>query len=137
MFIFYTNTLLMNKIIFTIFVLSIILTLLDSIFIYFFSNSEFNRVIFNIQKSKLNINYFGAILCYILLIFSLYYFIIKDNKSILDAFLLGIVIYGVFETTNYTIFEKWEPKVVFMDTLWGGILFASTTYITRKIMKYF
>jgi len=126
----------MKEIIFTVFISSIILICLDFIFIYFISN-EYKKVIFNVQKSEISFNFIGAIICYILLIFSLYYFILKDKKSILDAFLLGIVIYGVLETTNYTMFKKWEPKIVIVDTLWGGILFASTTYITRKIIKYF
>jgi uncharacterized membrane protein len=50
-----------------------------------------------------------------------------------EAFLLGIVIYGVYETTNYALFKNWSILTVFMDTLWGGILFASTCYIINLI----
>ena len=112
----------------------VILIILDFIFINFILN-QYKKMILNVQKSELTINYLGAILCYIFLIFSLYYFILKDKKSILDAFLLGIVIYGILETTNYAIFKKWDAKIAIVDTLWGGILFASTTYLTRKIIN--
>jgi uncharacterized membrane protein len=76
-------------------------------------------------------NFLGAIICYIFLIFGINYFIIKPKRSIQDAFLLGLVIYGVFETTNITLFSKWSWLTVIIDTLWGGILFALTAYIIR------
>jgi uncharacterized membrane protein len=60
------------------------------------------------------------------------YPIIKPNKSIIEAFLLGLVIYGVYETTNYALLEKWSLKTVIIDTLWGGILFALTTFIINS-----
>jgi uncharacterized membrane protein len=81
-----------------------------------------------IQNSSMEINYLGAALCYIFLIIGINYFIIKPNKSVSDAFLLGIIIYGVFETTNYALFKNWKLLTVIIDTLWGGILFALTTY---------
>jgi uncharacterized membrane protein len=85
-----------------------------------------------VQGSPLQLNLVGAILCYILLVGGLYYFIIKDKRSILDAFLLGIVVYGVYETTNMAIIKKWKYQTVITDIVWGGILFASTTYIFEK-----
>jgi uncharacterized membrane protein len=69
------------------------------------------------------------------LIFGLYYFIIKDNRPILDALLLGLVINAVYEGTTYAIFKKWNIKVVIMDILWGGVLLALTTLITYKLAK--
>jgi uncharacterized membrane protein len=90
-----------------------------------------------VQGSPLKINLLGAIICYIFLIAGLNYFIIKPNKSIQDAFLLGIVIYAVFETTNLALFQKWSWLTVFLDTLWGGVLFALTTYLVSKFKTMF
>ena len=90
----------------------------------------FNNLIHSIQGSPLKMNAMGAILCYILLIFGVNYFIIDPKKPLADAFLLGLVIYGVYETTNYAILKKWQPQAVALDTLWGGILMALTTKIT-------
>ena len=59
--------------------------------------------------------------------------IIKPHKSVSEAFLLGIVIYGVYETTNYALFKNWSILSVIIDTLWGGLLFASTTYIVNLL----
>jgi len=93
----------------------------------------FKNQIVSVQGSQPKINYLGAALCYIFLIAGINYFIIKPRKSVNDAFLLGIVIYGVYETTNYAILKNWSIMTVIMDTLGGGILFASTTYIVNML----
>jgi uncharacterized membrane protein len=89
----------------------------------------FGKQISMIQNSPMILNIPSSLLCYLFLSFGLYYFIIKDNKSLLDAFLLGVVIYGVFEATNKALFTKWKWFTVLLDTVWGGILFLLTTYI--------
>ncbi len=108
--------------------LSVIFTLIDSVFLYLMSG-KFQKMIKNIQGSELKMSLIPTILCYIFLIFSLYYFIVSKKESITSAFLLGLSIYGVFETTNLAIFKKWDPVIGLIDTLWGGVLFSLTYYI--------
>jgi uncharacterized membrane protein len=86
-----------------------------------------------VQGSEPKINYLGVALCYIFLIAGINYFIIKPRKSVNDAFLLGIVIYGVYETTNYALLKNWSIFTVIIDTLWGGLLFAFTTYVVNML----
>jgi uncharacterized membrane protein len=93
-------------------------------------SSVFRSQVFDVQRSPLRINIVGAILCYIFLIFGLNYFILQKRRSVFDAFLLGIVIYGVYETTTLALLRNWRLSTVVIDTLWGGILFALTTYFT-------
>lgn len=88
-----------------------------------------------VQGSQPKMNYLGVALCYIFLIFGINYFIIKPHKSVNDAFLLGIIIYGVYESTNYALLKNWSILTVIIDTLWGGLLFASTTYIVNSLRK--
>ena len=52
---------------------------------------------------------------------------------VINAFLLGLGVYGVYETTNLAIFKKWDPIIGILDTIWGGILFSLTYYIFLKI----
>ena len=119
------------KIITTIF----ILILLDSI--YFYVNKDFfSKQILDVQGRPVSLNVFAAFLCYITLALGINYFILREKKSLLDAFLLGVVIYAVYETTNKATFKKWTYKIVLIDTLWGGILFTLTTFIMRKIYKF-
>ena len=114
---------------------AIIFITIDSIYLNLIKN-YFKRQIQSVQGSAVQINFLGAALCYIFLIIGINYFIIKPRKSISDAFLLGLVIYGVYETTNYALFKNWSILTVFMDTLWGGILFAITTYLVYLLSKY-
>jgi uncharacterized membrane protein len=115
-----------------IILIGIIMLFLDSIYLSTFSGF-YNNIIKSIQGTTIQFKLSGAVLCYLFLIYGLYYFIISQKRSIKDAFLLGIIIYGVYETTNYAIIDKWDPKAVVLDTLWGGILFATTTAIVYKI----
>jgi uncharacterized membrane protein len=97
----------------------------------------FETQIVKVQGEKMTVNFLGVAICYILLIIGLNYFIIEPKKSVYDAFLLGIVIYGVYETTNYSLFKKWSILTVLIDTLWGGVLFASTTFLSKQVRNLF
>ena len=96
----------------------------------------FNKQIQDIQGSKIEMNFLGAALCYIFLIYGLNYFIIKPRKTVSEAFLFGLVIYGVYEYTNYALLENWLFQTTVLDTVWGGILFAFTTFLVYQIKKY-
>ena len=111
---------------------SIIMLGLDAIYLTSFSK-HFNRQVNDIQGSNIQFRLIPTILCYIALVFGLNYFILSTDKSnkqkIIDAILLGLVIYSVYEMTTYAIFKKWNMTSVIIDTLWGGILFGLTTFI--------
>ncbi len=116
-----------------IIIITIITALLDGLFLYL-NRSFFNNQIIKVQNSPIKMDYLSATLCYIFLIYGLYYFIIKDNKSVKDAFLLGIVEYGVYELTTKALLKDWSYNTVIVDTLWGGVLFSLTTYLTYYIL---
>ncbi len=86
-----------------------------------------------VQGSSMKINLWGAALCYLFLVAGIYYFILKPKRSYLDAFLLGLVIYGVYETTSYALLRDWAFSTVLIDTIWGGILFVLTTMVFRAL----
>ena len=119
---------------FILLISSIVFVTLDYLYLNLIKDYFGNQVKL-VQGSPLKINLLGAIICYIFLIIGINYFIIKPNRSIQDAFLLGLIIYGVFETTYITLFSKWSWVTVFIDTLWGGILFALTTFIINFIKQ--
>jgi uncharacterized membrane protein len=111
---------------------AIVLIILDSVYLNL-TGGYFKKQVMAVQGSPLQLNLVGAALCYVFLIFGLNYFIIKNKRSVKDAFLLGIVIYAVFELTNLAIFKNWHIMSVLIDTLWGGILFGLTTGIVYKL----
>jgi uncharacterized membrane protein len=115
---------------YSLLVSAIVFVCLDAVYLNFMKD-YFNKQVQDVQGTKIQFNLLAALICYIFLIYGLNYFIIRPKKSASDAFLLGLVIYGVYETTNWAIFTKWSPLSVIMDTLWGGILFASTTTVVQ------
>jgi uncharacterized membrane protein len=117
---------------FALLVSAITMVSLDYVYLSLMKGYFANQVQ-KIQGSPLKMNVLAAAICYIFLILGLNYFIIKPKRSVQDAFLLGLVIYGVYETTNWALFEKWSIMSVIIDTLWGGILFALTTFVSTQI----
>ena len=115
---------------------AVILLIVDFTYLHVISR-YFSNQIQRVQGSAMSINYLGAALCYVFLIIGLNYFIIKPRRSVSDAFLLGLVIYGVYETTNYALLKNWSIITVIIDTLWGGALFAITTHIVNMLRGIF
>lgn len=113
---------------------------LDSIFIGS-SMNHWKKQVRAIQHTPLKINYDSAVLSYIFIFLSWFYFIYNPNKNrktyntklLLDAFMLGFVIYGIFELTSMSLFSKWSWLSVFMDTIWGGSLYLLVTFIVFSL----
>lgn len=117
-----------------LFLITLIIGLLDFIYINLILK-YFQNMILKIQKTPIKLRLIPAILCYLVLIFSVYYFIILQNAPLINAFLLGFSIYSVYELTNYGTIKDWNLKFVIADSIWGGILFLLTTFIYRKFSK--
>ena len=112
----------------------VIILILDGLYLTSLKSYLLNQI-YQVQKSQLQINIIATLLCYLLLISGLNYFIIDKKKSIYEAFLLGIFVYGIYETTNWGIFKNWSFITVIIDTLWGGILFSLTTFLIYTFFK--
>jgi uncharacterized membrane protein len=108
---------------------SIALLILDGAYISL-NQRAFENQIASVQRVILQVKPLGAIICYFFLIFGLNYFIISKKRTLLDAFLFGLIIYAVYDSTNYALFKQWKPLLAIMDAIWGGLLFALTTFIT-------
>jgi uncharacterized membrane protein len=94
---------------------SAILLTVDGVYLYNIGMMAFQKNVELIQKSPLELNVYGALLSYICVIGILYYFIIAQRKPVMDAFLLGIFLYGTFDMTNLSMFKKYEWKTAITD----------------------
>jgi uncharacterized membrane protein len=117
----------------TIFTILFVMLALDSVYLYL-TKSMYGQLVAKIQRTALELKWAGAIIVYALLVIGLYVFIIEPGKPLWQAALLGLVIYGVFDFTNYAMFKKYDLSIALMDMMWGSILFTSTTYIVRMII---
>ena len=110
--------------------------LLDFVFLTS-QRKTFEKQVITVQKTALNMKISGAIACYIFLLFGLYYFILREHRTPLEAMLFGLIIYGVYETTTYALLKNWKLETVMIDVAWGGVLFYLTTIFTYWVAKKF
>ena len=123
-----------SNIIKNILVSTVLFLAIDSVYLTL-SKTLFNSLVKSIQGNEIKLNLDGAIFAYLCIVLIFNYFIIQKNGGFMDAFLLGLLTYGIFEGTNKAIFSKWSVKAMIIDTVWGGILFASVLYFFRIIIK--
>ena len=135
----------MNILLYLIFI--ILILFFDSIWLYINANS-YKNLVMNVQGSSLEINPIGAILSYLCVIIAIFGYIIpivkeknkKDNNllylSIVYGGGLGLLMYGIFNTTNIGIFKNYDYLTALKDTLWGIFLFTIITYLFIKIDTY-
>jgi uncharacterized membrane protein len=126
-----------------------ILTIFISLFIdviWILSNSKnYNNLVEKVQKTPLSINVIGAILSYVVFFCGLFFFSIplielklKENKNLFLLCLLyggglGLLLYGMFNATNYGIFTNYNYKIALLDTLWGFTIFTISSYLFFSI----
>jgi uncharacterized membrane protein len=70
---------------------TIVLLILDFIYISVNMN-KFQDQIITVQRVIMQIKPLGVVICYIALIFALYFFILRNKRPVYEAFLLGLVI---------------------------------------------
>jgi uncharacterized membrane protein len=98
--------------------------------------THFSQLIEKIQGSPMKVKPIGAVLSYLFITFVLYYFIVKRNDNMMNAFILGAGLYGVYEYTSYALLKKWDFITTLTDTVWGGILFAISLFTYNKLKRY-
>lgn len=113
---------------------AIIFVVLDGLYLNLIKG-YFNNQVKSIQGSPIQINLIYVAITYVFLIFGINYFIIKKNRPVKEAALLGLIIYGVYEFTNISLFKNWSILTAIIDTAWGTTLFALTTTIVYTILK--
>jgi uncharacterized membrane protein len=118
------------------FLAAILFVVLDGFYLNLVKD-YFNSQVKKIQGTPIKINLIYTAITYVFLIFGLNYFIIQKHRPVKDAALLGLVIYGVYEFTNISLFSNWSLLTVIMDTTWGTVLYALTTFLVYKIMEIF
>ena len=117
-------------------IIGLIVLVLDFIAFKLFITAHFSKLIKQVKHSDMSVNYFGAGFAYLFITLTIYIFIIKGNLSLLHAGLLGFFIYGIYETTNFAILKDWTILTILIDSIWGGILFFTTTFLFRNFKKY-
>lgn len=127
----------------SVFISFIIYLIIDGTMIALYTGPLFGKMIKNIQGGvEMNTRLIPAILCFIVLAFGVNYFVldkVRDNHIFVDSikygFIFGLIVYAVYDLTNYATFGKYTLKVTIIDILWGATLAFLVTIITKYAMK--
>jgi len=128
---------------------AVIILALDAVFLTL-TKDLFARQVMLVQGTAMKVNIPSAAVCYVLIVLGLYYFVLRHiivpnatsaaasiqtmrlGDGIRAAFFLGVLVYGVYETTTLAILRNWSPMTAVIDTTWGGTLFALSAYLFYK-----
>ena len=116
-----------------IFIILILVLAFDSLYIGL-QMSYFSKLYNKIQGKPLKIKPLGVIMCYTIIVFLINY-MINHKKSAFESFILGVCVYGIYDSTSYALLSDYPLQVLITDTLWGGILFGAVTYTYTYIYK--
>jgi len=89
---------------------------------------------------KTNLNWFAAIIFYLLFIAGLVVFVLSpsfEKKDWLNALylgaLFGLFTYSTYDLTNLATIKDWPLLVTIVDIIWGMVLSASVSLISYFI----
>jgi len=83
----------------------ILFIIIDMIWIKFLAENKYKKMIKDIQNEELKIKILPTIFVYIFMTLLL---ILFRNTSNINIFLLGFLTYGVYDMTNYALFNKFN-----------------------------
>lgn len=83
----------------------------------------------------------GGLMAWFLLALGMYVFVMPKITSLWDAiyygFIYGLVVYGVYNGTNYVTLTKYDSKIFFADLMWGCLVSSVVAVLMYKINTSF
>lgn len=86
------------------------------------------KLVLRIQGSDLTLRYAPALIVYVALAY-----LVLQVETPMEAFKMGVATYAVYDFTNLAMFKNYTLSFALMDSLWGGILFATVRYALNRI----
>ena len=90
----------------------------------------------NIQSTPVQVRILQACITYIFVIILFISYVFPDlengSRKIFKAGILGGCVYGIYNFTNFALFEKYTWKVALLDSFWGMALFTIIAYCYKK-----
>ena len=114
----------------------IIMTIIDTFWIRLYMLPRY-KLWFNEIGLKMSYNYISIFLAYFTMILVYPLFIKNTNikKELINAALIGAIIFALYAFTVCGIFPKYNLNFAFTEVIWGTILYSLSTYIVRKIIN--
>tara|TARA_B100000963_G_C22320815_1_gene534304 strand:- start:190 stop:582 length:393 start_codon:yes stop_codon:yes gene_type:complete len=120
---------------------SLILLVLDFMWLGGFMAPRYSVMIKNIQGSPMKANMLYAVFAYLLMIVGLQQFVLPNldfkNITVKDClkygFVFGLVVYGVYDFTAGAVIKNWDMNLAFVDVLWGGTVYFLSCYLLKFV----
>lgn len=91
----------------------------------------------SINNGEFSLRTWSGLIVWFLMAITVSVYLINCDLSHLNAFfygmLIGFLIYGIYNFTNYATIKKYTIKTTIFDTLWGTILFGIVSLICSYI----
>ncbi|MCB9090955.1 MAG: DUF2177 family protein [Halobacteriovoraceae bacterium] len=113
--------------------------ILDYLWLGLIANRYFRELLMPIARmdgEKISVHYPSAFIVYLLMGLAVELLIIKNSlvidlksAALLGAF-LGLVIYGVYDFTNYALLKNYPVQMLYVDVLWGTFLMCAVSALS-------
>ena len=100
---------------------------IDFLWLGFIAKNFYNKHLSAFER----ILYWPAIISvYLLISLGIIFFVLPKSNgnsklALLWGAFYGLIVYGVYDLTNWATLKDWPPIVVFVDLLWGIVLCAA------------
>ena len=96
---------------------------------------EFLKVIDNQLYLYLSAGFVYVLMALAQTLFILPLYPVSQAQVFIKSILLGVIIYGVYDLTNAIFIPNWSWKIVFIDIIWGGVIFIIPNILLSFIRK--
>lgn len=73
----------------------------------------------------------AIVLIYLAIAVGIYFFVLPLattlGQAMLYGALFGVILYGLYELTNYALLVGWPLSIVILDTAWGAVICAAAS----------
>uniref|UniRef100_A0A6C0BKV7 DUF2177 family protein n=1 Tax=viral metagenome TaxID=1070528 RepID=A0A6C0BKV7_9ZZZZ len=105
---------------------AVLIFMIDIPWLYFTSKIA-GEMFRKIQGHKITMKLVPSIIVYLVLSY-----LATIPKSAMDAFLLGLTVYAVYDFTNLATLTHYTTQFAILDSLWGGVLFTLVFYAMKR-----
>lgn len=117
-----------------------VLLVLDALWLGMVAPKFYKHHIGHLMAKK--VNFFAALLFYLIFIFGLLFFVIKPAMvygiwwhAPVYGLIFGLVTYGTYDLTNQATLKKWSFTVTIVDLIWGMTLSGLTSLVVYFIVR--
>ena len=131
----------MATLVFSIFIFSLLdLIWIKLVMLPLYENSLIEILLVD-STNQLTVRPVPSLLAYGLLVFSLWYFVIRPYHNtgslnlLLQAAIFGFCYYGCYALTCWSLFKGFHATLAIFDMCWGGCLYALSSWATVFFAK--